>query len=454
MSWVAYLANLIPFNKLRDKVFVPPLPEDSKEIVSVSHYFPALAGLPIPFLKLDADKEIERTTKTAKIIRGLVESELFVKLLSSSCVSWVDECKKPQQEKIWENALDNPLALCLKEEGVLKAHLNFGKRNYKDSVLPLDCKVTLKHSETKKGKLQLLSIEHQGKVYTPDHPKWKKIVDLSVCAASTYTTFREHFLFSHILTTQTLHVLATHVFDQDHPIYQLIYIHSNAICWVNVCKGIPLLQASFTKDFSFADGDLKNYFGHLAGEYDIYALNPLKRLEHAQLSCKSSVYDQGITCWKIFEEYVSNWVAITYQEHEVTEDVQLVQFWDLCKTYPHLSNLGELTKANLITVLTTLIWVSIFHHETVGDEASDLMKATNVMIPKDDLDGQAKREQQVGTTMFGSFIFPVASRVPTVKLLSAGWVAHLTREYRTIATQMQAKVLAHGFTDLELSCNK
>lgn len=451
MSWIGYLAKLLPFNQLRDKVFVPPLPTDSTEIVPVDHYFPELKGLPIPFLKLDAQSEIERTTRTAKIIRALVESELFLRSMTSYCVPDLTK----SQRAIWENALHNPLVLTLHQTkiGALKATFDFGQRQWKAGASSLNCEVTLKPGVSE-GQLELVSISDDDKTYLPGDPKWNTMLDIATCAASTQTTFKEHFLFSHILTSQTIHVVATHYLQQDHPIYQLIYIHSNAICWVNVCKGIPLLQASFTKDFSFADGELKNYFADLADQYDLYALNPYKRYEKAGLAVKSRVYDEAFTCWDIFADYVRAWIEETYPSHiNLDKDPQLVAFWTACNTYPYLS-LGALTRKNLREVLTIFIWSAICHHDIVGDEADELMEVTNLMVPLDKTDKKSTRARDVGTVMFGSFIFPVASQVPTLKLLSGGWISYLTNPYRSIALNMQKAILKAGYTSLELSCNK
>jgi hypothetical protein len=367
---------------------------------------------------------------------------------------------KSRTADVWKDALRNQICLFWvkdpDQKNVFHAKFDFGQAEVEPSAVPISCELTFRILPNHED-CELISILYEGKRYSESScstEEWNWVQEIGLTALGTKITFNCHFCNSHLLTAGGLYCLATVNLPDDHPIRILIHVHGHPVSFVNAIKGIPLLACCFTKSFFCTAKGFKTYVEQVIKEYDIYGMNPKVMAEKAkwpEASEQSPFYREMFQTYRVFHAYVKKWVNAAYPtKSKLESDHLLKNWWDVCKTYDFFKNWGELTRRNLITILTNYVFCSISFHDLVGDRVKTIANRTYTFIPS----SPAYRHEQRAESAFFRIIYFEVTKAPSVLLSSSEWIDTLVEPYKNFAKTMQKGIADLGIDDYDLSVNK
>lgn len=479
-----------------------------RSILDVHSLLPSLPeGIPICKPLPGVDQIAHLTSKGVHTYRNLLKMEFW--LTAGDCSTGSTWLKK-HPETVFCNALNNPLAMLLEcvSSGTQtqtqtkpiqwKLDLTFSSLA---EIYPgrssISCEVFLSHDPENKSEqgeqVRVDGIIYDHQFFVPrdggtkisqgmeekcvDETKWRDLMNIALCAAFTKLTMREHFLYSHLLIVGTIYSLAASCFSCTHPIYMLIHPHGYQTNFVNTKKGPALIDESFTQDWTFTSSGIETLFHQWQQDFHIehytapfiasragypsphsHENNHDNNNNGGTSQSLSSILNQGLTLWYIFNNYVKEWILYVYPtEHALLEDQELQTFFQSLKSlsYSLLSSSSSsrtFTFHSLTELLTTYIWVAIFAHEIYGDDVAEVSQNADTCIFEK---SHFSYYEQIIFKQFFRLVFNEATR-NEYKLCDTFWIYSFPEPFATFARDMQHAVIRQlpRAVDYELGINK
>jgi hypothetical protein len=254
--------------------------------------------------------------------------------------------------------------------------------------------------------------------------------EIALCACFTRITFAYHLLWSHLLTAQTFYTLAAQHLTNNHPLYELIHPHGFQVNGVDWKKGAILVRDNMAVDWSFKASGVKKLF-HLWQDH--FTLDKL--LPHFSSKLPFSSFQQKEQeTWQVISVYVKNWFSqMKMNKKGVQEYTSFSQ---------SLSEIPHFRSYSLPQLVKIFLYVSIFIHEHVGDQATDIIENSPLFVDKERLsrptDTRFTSKQILSKEKF-RVIYLEATK-DAYHLNQEEWIHSLPIEFQKIAQEFQSKM--------------
>lgn len=318
---------------------------------------------------------------------------------------------------VLNRAFENSLALLLKHvDGQIMIRNRFPTNRYRDNLLPLDIDIIY----DSRGQVTMFVYEGHG-VHVNHNCNDKKIqqlVQIALCSCLTQLTFKWHLLSTHLLCAQTIYSLAMTKLPKNDPYQVLIAAHGAEVTSVDLKKGASLVKNDMAKDWSFDEQGVKDLFHSWQSTFNIndYGFNSL-------LPTRGAFYLKALQTWKAIEKYVFSWIQLLPPPSS-----------DFMQELIHRKLLQGTEKKQLATFLCNYIYMSIFVHEHVGDQATDIIEHSYLFVPK-----TPNSEQTLMSLERFRLVYLEATK-ESYHLNRPEWIERLPVSYRSIAKKFQEKM--------------
>ena len=467
--------------RIGDQMYVVPSQRGRHTLISIHDIFHIVsAKTNIPWLTTDTGLREEYVSYLFRFVHRLVSMPLFI---DTWVGSWfIGETRHFDRliTEAFEDALNNPMCLFLHRKARhFEIKLQF-PYELRAGAKPIDCRVVLEQHERqnevealhkvqaltdgRSSKMRVVQIEWNGRMHSPtDDPadrNWLEAQRAALCAVTTRNTIEEHFVNSHVLVVGGLFALGMVSFEASHPIYVLLHVHGYPTPAINTYRGVPLLHESFS-EFSFTPKGLAQYIEDVTSRFRILDMLIVERMQrqqwNAQECAASPLLSQATTGYKILSEYVSEWVEVCYRkrlkrQEPLSADIQLADWWTRLRGYS-MYDVGDLTRENLVLVLSIYVWTSVSFHELVGDQSSEIYTRSDLFIPSSN-SPTLEHQRRASKAFSGRFIFHAATDPATLKLTSVDWTTSLAPDLKFVAKNMQRKIREARLDHLSLGINK
>lgn len=358
-----------------------------------------LGSFVLPGIPMAVPEEVSLSLSSTKQSKGelaVLEYDKKVKeeyTLSSllgcdePCLQSFYNTSKRNALRILDHAFDNSLALLMTLQDktfVIENRFplgggNSGNHGYQNNAQALDCSLVFDSS----GRVDHILVGQQNCGRDP------AAAQLALCACFTRLTFQWHLLSSHLLAVQSIYSLAATSLPKTHPLYILLHQHGCQVNTVDLKKGKILVQDNMARDWSFTPQGVEQLFHQWQRNFHLEDLTFLKMAE-----TKGSIWKKAQETWTAIQTYVTQWVQKT--DRKDCFDLDTYRFWNELQALPHqviAPQNNVLNQDNLILFLTQYIYVSIFVHEHVGDQATDIIENSYLWIPILDSASQETRRE-------------------------------------------------------------
>ncbi|GLT26979.1 hypothetical protein SLA2020_020120 [Shorea laevis] len=205
---------------------------------------------------------------------------------------------------------------------------------------------------------------------------------------STVHEIHHHWLRTHCATEPYI-IAANRQLSAMHPIYRLLHPHFRYTMQINAKARSQLINADGVIESCFAPGkysmEISSVLYDKLWRFDMEGLpaDLIRRgmavedpsEEHGlKLAIKDYPYaSDGLILWDAIKEWVTDYVSYYYPEpSQVESDTELQAFWTEVRTRGHEDKKDEpwwpvlKTPQDLISILTTIIWIASGHHAAVN----------------------------------------------------------------------------------------